>query len=503
MEEISDDTQGSPSKTRLLIISNRLPVVLNKEKDGRWSQVPGSGGLVTALAPVLRNRGGLWIGWPGTSEASGKELERVLAGATQHSGFTLKPVSLTSEEIEKYYLGFANKSIWPLFHDLLSQCKFDPSYWFTYQKVNHKFAQVIKEHLTGEDYIWVHDYHLMNVARELRGLDVKESIGFFLHIPFPPLDIFLKLPWRFQILRSLLKYDLIGFQTLRDRRNFMQCARTLIKDLSVQGKGQVITLRFGNRYVRVGAFPISIDFKEFARLASTKEVADGAWYIHEQLPNVQIILGVDRLDYTKGILERLEAFRNVLLRHPELEENVVFVQVVVPSRRKIAEYLELQIEIERLVSEINGQFTRTGWVPIHYIFRTMDRSDLLAYYRTAEIAIVTPLKDGMNLIAKEYCASSLEENCVLILSEFAGAAAQLQKGALLVNPHDKEGVADAIYKALNMSRDERRQRMKKLRASVKRHDIYWWVDSFLHAAIAKRLNNFPVMEEYVPQMETE
>lgn len=503
MEEIPSDIQSSPSKTRLLIISNRLPVILNKEKDGRWNTVPGSGGLVRALVPVLRDRGGLWIGWPGTSEASGKKLEKVLAGAAQHSGFTLKPVSLTSEEIEKYYFGFANKIIWPLFHDLLSQCKFDPSYWSTYQKVNRKFARVIKKHMTGEDYIWVHDYHLMNVARELRGLGVKENIGFYLHIPFPPLDIFLKLPWRFQILRSLLKYDLIGFQTLRDRRNFMQCARTLIKDISVQGKGQVITLRFGNHYVRVGAFPIGIDFKEFARLASNKEVADGAWYIHEQLPNVQIILGVDRLDYTKGILERLEAFRNALLRYPELEENVVFVQVVVPSRRKIAEYLELQIEIERLVSEINGQFTRTGWVPIHYIFRAMDRSDLLAYYRTAEIAIVTPLKDGMNLIAKEYCASSLEENCVLILSEFAGAAAQLQKGALLVNPHDKEGVADAIYKAVNMSRDERRQRMKKLRASVKRHDIYWWVNSFLHAAIAKRLNNFPLMEEYVPQMEME
>jgi len=503
MEEIPSDIQSSPSKTRLLIISNRLPVILNKENDGRWNTVPGSGGLVRALVPVLRDRGGLWIGWPGTSEASGKKLEKVLAGAAQHSGFTLKPVSLTSEEIEKYYFGFANKIIWPLFHDLLSQCKFDPSYWSTYQKVNRKFARVIKKHMTGEDYIWVHDYHLMNVARELRGLGVKENIGFYLHIPFPPLDIFLKLPWRFQILRSFLKYDLIGFQTLRDRRNFMQCARTLIKDISVQGKGQVITLRFGNHYVRVGAFPIGIDFKEFARLASTKEVSDGAWYIHEQLPNVQIILGVDRLDYTKGILERLEAFRNALLRYPELEENVVFVQVVVPSRRKIAEYLELQIEIERLVSEINGQFTRTGWVPIHYIFRAMDRSDLLAYYRTAEIAIVTPLKDGMNLIAKEYCASSLEENCVLILSEFAGAAAQLQKGALLVNPHDKEGVADAIYKAVNMSRDERRQRMKKLRASVKRHDIYWWVNSFLHAAIAKRLNNFPLMEEYVPQMEME
>ncbi len=501
MEEIIADVKNDRSKTRLIIVSNRLPVVLKKEKDGRWSTVAGSGGLVTALAPVLRDRGGLWIGWPGTFKTLDKESEEALASATRDSGFTLKAVALTSEELEKYYLGFANEIIWPLFHDLLSQCKFDPSYWSCYQKVNRKFARVIKEHLASDDYIWIHDYHLMNVAQELRGLAVKENIGFFLHIPFPSLDIFLKLPWRFQILRSLLNYDLIGFQTLRDRRNFMQCARTLIKDLSVQGKGQVVTLRFGARNVRVGAFPISIDFREFASLASTQGVANGAWYIHEQLPNVQIILGVDRLDYTKGILERLHAFRNALLRYPELRQKVVFVQVVVPSRCEIPKYHELKIEIERLVSEINGQFTRSGWVPIHYLFRSLDRSELVAYYRTAEVAMVTPLKDGMNLIAKEYCASSLEEDCILILSEFAGTAAQLQKGALLVNPHDKEGVADAIYKALKMSTGERRQRMKKLRTSVKRHDIYWWVNCFLNAAISKRLDNFPVMEEYLPQIE--
>jgi trehalose 6-phosphate synthase len=339
------------------------------------------------------------------------------------------------------------------------------------------------------------------VAQELHELGVKDSIGFFLHIPFPPLDIFMKLPWRFQILRSLLDYDLIGFQTPRDRRNFMQCVRTLIRDVSVQGKGRVLNLKFGDRDVRVGTFPISIDFKAYASLASTKEVADKAWYIHEQLPNVQIILGVDRLDYTKGIAERLEAFRTVLLRHPELQEKVVFVQVVAPSRPEIPEYQDLKIAIERLVSEINGQFTRSGWVPIHYICRSLDRQELIAYYRTAEIALVTPLKDGMNLIAKEYCAASLEETCVLILSEFAGVAGQFQKAALLVNPHDKEGVAQAIYEALNMSVDDKVQRMKKLRYSVRKYDIYWWVNCFLQAAIAKRLDNFPVMEDYLPQIE--
>jgi trehalose 6-phosphate synthase len=340
----------------------------------------------------------------------------------------------------------------------------------------------------------------MNVARELRQLHVKQNIGFFLHIPFPPLDIFLRLPWRFQLLRFLLDYDLIGFQTLRDRRNFIQCVRTLVKDVRIQGKGQVVAVRFADRDVRVGAFPISIDFNEFANLARSEEVADRAWQFHEQLSGMQILLGIDRLDYTKGIIERLEAFRNALSRYPDLRQKIVLVQVVVPSRREIDEYSGLKTEIERLVGEINGQFTRAGWVPIHYLFRSLDRPELVAYYRSAEIALVTPFKDGMNLIAKEYCASSLEENCVLILSEFAGAAAQLQGGALLVNPHDTEGIADAIYAAFTMPEKEKRSRMKKLRASVKTKDIYWWVNAFLQAGIERRLENFPIGDDYTPQI---
>jgi len=436
--------QSVSPKRRLIIVSNRLPVVLRREERGSWKVMPGSGGLGTALAPVLRHRGGLWIGWPGTTEAPRTGLKKTLARFNHEAGFTLIPVRITAEEKEKYYCGFANEISWPLFHDFPSMCKFDPSYWSSYQAVNRKFARVISDHLGGSDYIWIHDYHLMNVARELRALGVKQDIGFFLHIPFPPLDIFMRLPWRFQLLESLLNYDLIGFQTLRDRRNFVHCVRTLIRNIEVQGKGQVLVVRFGDREVRVGAFPISIDYREFTDLASTEGVADGAWYIHEQLPSVQIILGVDRLDYTKGIIERLEAFRNALQRYPELLERVILVQVVVPSRREISGYADLKMEIERLVGEINGQFTQSGWVPIHYAYRSLTRSELVAYYRTAEVALVTPFKDGMNLIAKEYCAASLEEDCVLILSEFAGAAAQLQKGALLVNPHDTEGVADAI-----------------------------------------------------------
>lgn len=489
------------SANHLIIVSNRLPIVLTRKKDAQWQLEPGSGGLVTALAPVLRNRGGIWIGWPGTAVEEKVEIDELLAIATKDPGYALKSVFLTSEDKEKYYQGFSNEVLWPLFHDLQSLCNFRPDYWSAYQKVNGKFAQVIAQNSGEDDFIWVHDYHLMGVAKALRKLGTNAKCGFFLHTPFPPLDIFFKLPWRFQILRALLEYDLIGFQTLRDRRNFVQCIRALITGIEIFGRGQVLTLRFGKRELRVGVFPISIDFNEFTKLAKTKEVADRARCIHEDIPDQQIILGVDRLDYTKGIPEKFEAFRNALTRFPDLQEKVVLIQVLVPSRKDIPKYLDLKTEIERLVGEINGQFTRSGWVPIHYIFRSLDRKELLAYYRTAEIGLVTPLKDGMNLVAKEYCASNLETDGVLILSEFAGATAQLQKGALLVNPHDIEGVAETIYQAFQMTTEEKRSRMKKLRQSVRKYNIFWWVNSFLQAAIAKRLDNFPVLEDYTPRVE--
>ena len=480
---------------RLVIISNRLPFVLERSSSG-WNIQHGSGGLVTALAPVLRNRGGLWIGWPGTHEIG--DIDSAVDQAARSEGYSMIPVQLSKDEIRSYYEGFSNEVIWPLFHDLQSYCNFDPSYWELYKAINKRFANITAKNTTAEDYIWVHDYHLMTVAQELRYLGIKSKIGFYLHIPFPPLDIFLKLPWRSEILRALLDFDLIGFQTLRDRRNFIQCARALIKNVKTSGKGQVLTMSIGTRELRVGYFPISIDYEEFNIAARSKEVADEAWYIHEDLPHRQIILGIDRLDYTKGILQRIKAFRNTLERYPELCRKMTLVQVVVPSRRSIPMYNDLKIEIDRLVSEVNGTFTMSGWVPIHYIYRALSRRELLAYYRTAEIALITPLKDGMNLVAKEFCAANIEEDGVLILSEFAGAVAQLQRGAIIVNPHDIEEISAAIYQAYSMSKEEKRDRMRKMRQIVKRQNIFWWVNSYLDAGIAGNLDNFPPMEEYIP-----
>jgi len=471
------------SDYRLIIVSNRLPVALTKVDTGQWHVQPSPGGLVTALSPLLSERGGLWVGWLGTVEEV--EPEELIYQASQDLGYTLKPVSLTEEEINQYYFGFSNEILWPLFHDLQTRCNFDPVYWNAYQSVNRKFANVVAENARTDDYIWVHDYQLMLVAKELRGMGVENKVGFFLHTPFPPLDIWVKLPWRTKILEALLEYDVIGFQTRRDRNNFIRCIEIVHKVTQADVRKQVSILSTPKREIGIGIFPISIDFKDFSRQTKSPMVVEAARQLRETMPNQRILLGVDRLDYSKGIPEKLKAFRNALERFDDLRGKITLIQVAVPSRKDIPEYQMLRAEIEGLVSEINGIFTQPGWIPIHYMFRSMERAELLAYYLAADIALITSLKDGMNLVAKEYCAANIDKNGVLILSEFAGAANQLHRWSLIVNPYDIEGVAEAIYEAFQMSIEDRKWRMRKLRNSVARRDIFWWVDSFLQSATTR------------------
>ncbi|MFC1893040.1 trehalose-6-phosphate synthase [Chloroflexota bacterium] len=469
------------------MVSNRLPVAITRGDTGNWQVQISPGGLVTALDPLLRGRGGLWIGWSGTLERA--DLDELLAATVKDLGYTLKPVSLTREEVNHYYFGFSNEIIWPLFHDLQTRCNFDPAYWNAYQAVNRKFAQVVAENTTVNDYIWVHDYHLMLVAKELHRMGVESKLGFFLHIPFPSPDICAKLPWQARILEALLEYDVVGFQTRRDRQNFLNCIESISKGLRVDARRKISTITTADRVIGIGSFPISIDFRDFARQAASEVVAEAAKQLREAMPNQQIALGVDRLDYSKGIPEKLRAFRYALEHHNDLRGRIVLIQIVVPSREDIPEYQSLRNEIEGLVSEINREFTQLGWIPIHYMFQNYARNELLAYYRAADIALITPLKDGMNLVAKEYCAANIEKSGVLILSQFAGAATQLGRYSLLVNPYDIEGVSDAIHRAYSMGMDDRQWRMRKLRNSVARRDVFWWVDSFLQTTITKGVNN--------------
>ena len=491
----------SPLSHRLLVVSNRLPIVLERKKD-EWTLKPGSGGLVSALAPVLASRGGVWIGWPGLPLDEGGDWEKVLEKDLEKRGYELVPVLLSEDDVKGFYEGFSNAILWPLFHDLLDRCDFEPSFWYAYLKVNEKFAESVIEQSSGDDFIWVHDYQLIHVAHFIRELDERQ-VGFFLHIPFPPLDILLKLPWRAQILNALLAYDLLGFQTPRDSRNFLTCIQNLLPDAEVNEEGPLSSVRLGSRTIRVGAFPIGIDFAHFEEGARAEEVEARLADLREKIGPFELIVGVDRLDYTKGLIERLEAFRDSLRRFRELREKVILFQVVVPSREGVPEYQALKAAVDQLVGEINGEFSMAGWVPVHYHYKSLSSVELLALYRMARVCFVTSIKDGMNLVAKEFVACQIEGDGVLILSEFAGAVAQLQEGALPVNPHDIEGMADAIHQAMTMDEDERRTRMRRMQEILREQDIFWWVDYYLRAALGEVTEDLRAPKEYFPSMSVE
>ncbi len=460
----------------MIVVSNRLPIVITETPQG--SQVSAaSGGLVTALAPVLKRHRGTWVGWPGCPLDA--QLQNQLDVYAGEHGYRLVPVDLSHEQVESFYYGFSNETLWPLFHDLLGHCHFSLANWQSYREVNERFADQLRESAGEDQVIWIHDYQLLLVASELRRKQFGKNLKFFLHIPFPSPDLFRRLPWRRQIITAMLDYDLLGFQTLRDRRNFVACVRELYAEVDVETRRRHTLLHWQGRTVRVGHYPISIDFREFDQQARSPEVAEAAWYLHENLENRQLVLGIDRLDYTKGIPERFLAFERFLEKFPELHGHVSLLQVVVPSRTLVPEYQQLKNQLDQLAGSINARYGQPSWVPIHYVFRSLDRVQLLGHYRACEIALITPLRDGMNLVAKEYCASSIDNNGVLILSEFAGAADQMKKHALLVNPYDIEGMADTLKKAVTMPLEERSQRMKMLRNEVRRNDVFHWVDWIL------------------------
>lgn len=461
---------------RLIVVSNRLPVRIMRRQSGQ-EVVRSTGGLITAIEPVLKSNHGVWIGWHGSTEPNPltAEFEKV----SRKSGYTMHPVNISAEEVDLFYQGFSNEIIWPLFHDLQTRCNFVPDYWKCYLSVNQRIADKTIEHSNSDDYIWVHDYHLMHVGKFIKESVPSREIGFFLHIPFPNLDIFSKLPWRIDILDALLEYERIGFQTGIDRANFLGCLSFFKPEVEQVYHASEILVVNNGKTSNVGVFPISIDTCEFETLAVKRRIEKSNWYHDKKVRPYKVILGVDRLDYTKGVIEKLQAYRTVLQRYPELIGKVALMQLIVPSREKVTQYRNLKAEIERLVSRINGEFTIPGWVPIYYFYQTLSRENLAAFYRSSAIAMITPLRDGMNLVAKEYCASNIEEDGVLILSEFAGCAHQLRIGALIVNPYDREQTADAIFQAVMMSGHERKERMHKMRNLIREYDIYKWLDLFL------------------------
>lgn len=469
-------------RSRTIIVSNRLPVTVDVS-GGKLELHQSAGGLVSALVPVCESGGGAWIGWPGMEH--GPEIaDSIRLGNGDR--YTLMPVSLSASEVAQYYDGFCNDFIWPLFHDMQPAATCNASWWTAYLRVNRKFAVETCRIANSGDAIWVHDYHLMMCGQFLRGKCPGSRIGYFHHVPFPAPDVFEKLPWRKRLLRALMHYDLVGFQTERDKANFVSCLRRYISGVRVQHAMNTLYVTAGEICTGVGAFPISIDLRAFEKDALSRSVLLRMGEIRAAMPGCKLMLGVDRLDYTKGILQRLQAFEDLLEKYPELCEKTRLIQVVIPSRENVHRYAELRTEIQQKVSHINGRFSTVTWTPVALLHHSVSQPELVALYRAADIMLVTPLKDGMNLVAKEFCASRVNETGALILSEFAGAAHELQCGALLVNPYDCRAVSRALHAALVMPSSEQQRRMRLMREAIRDNDVYHWARCFESSLRARR-----------------
>ncbi|HTY30529.1 trehalose-6-phosphate synthase [Mycobacterium sp.] len=464
-----------------VVVANRLPVDLERLPDGTtaWKRSPG--GLVTALEPLLRRRRGAWVGWPGVADDDGElDYEPVV-----QDDLDLHPVRLTSDDVAEYYEGFSNATLWPLYHDVIVKPIYDREWWDRYVDVNRRFAEATSRAAARGATVWVQDYQLQLVPKMLRELRPDLTIGFFLHIPFPPVELFMQMPWRTEIVEGLLGADLVGFHLPGGAQNFLFLARQLIGANTSRGSVGVRS-RFGeveldSRTVRVGAFPISIDSTALDQAARHRDVRRRAREIRAELGNPRkILLGVDRLDYTKGIDVRLKAFSELLAEGRAKRDDTVLVQLATPSRERVESYQILRNDIERQVGHINGEYAEVGHPVVHYLHRPVPRDELIAFFVASDVMLVTPLRDGMNLVAKEYVACRSDLGGALVLSEFTGAAAELRQ-AYLVNPHDLEGVKDAIEAALNQTDEEGRRRMRAMRRQVLAHDVDRWARSFLDA----------------------
>ncbi|MBZ4486054.1 alpha,alpha-trehalose-phosphate synthase (UDP-forming) [Microbacterium sp. cx-55] len=464
------------SQADFVVVANRLPV--DRDADGGWRTSPG--GLVTALDPVMRKSEGAWVGWPGQADL---ELEPFDFGGTH-----LVPVSLSAEDVELYYEGFSNDTIWPLYHDVIAAPRYRREWWNAYVAVNKRFAEAAAAAAAEGATVWVQDYQLQLVPKFLRESRPDLTIGYFHHIPFPAYGLFSQLPWRRQVLEGLLGADVIGFQRVADAGNF---ARAVRRQLRYETKASGIRVPEEDGSTRVAlarAFPISIDAESYVELAQRPEIQARAKEIRAELGNPKrVLLGVDRLDYTKGIRHRIKAFGELLQDERVSVEDVTLVQVASPSRERVEAYVQLRDEIELAVGRINGDYDTMGHTAIRYLHQAFPREEMVALYLAADVMLVTALRDGMNLVAKEYVASRVDNRGVLVLSEFAGAADELGS-ALLINPHDIQGLKDSISRAIDMPPAEQGRRMRALRRRVREHDVEDWSQEFLTALAATRTN---------------
>ena len=459
--------------SKTIIISNRLPVKI-AIKDGNYSFQPSEGGLATGLGSIYKNGNSVWLGWPGLfvdNEQQKKGIDKKLAELNLH------PVYLTNEEINQYYEGFSNEILWPVFHYMSTYARYENSYWEYYTVVNKKFCDAFLKIYQPGDVVWIHDYHLLLLPKMIRNVQPLATIGFFQHIPFPSFELFRLLPWRTELLEGLLGADLIGFHTYDDARHFLGAGSHI---LSLQTS--LNTVLFGDRKVVVEAFPMGIDDKKFSSLTNDLEVQHNIESLRSTFNDTRLILTIDRLDYSKGILQRLQAFDLLLENRPDWREKVSLYMIVVPSRDTVSMYKELRNEIDKLVGNINARHRTNNWTPINYFYRSYPVEMLSALYQFADVCLVTPMRDGMNLVCKEFVASRINTNGVLILSEMAGAAKELID-SIIVNPNNIVEISHAMLAALNMPEAEQYRRMKQMQELVSKYNVHNWVATFM-----RRLN---------------
>jgi trehalose 6-phosphate synthase/phosphatase len=453
---------------RTIIISNRLPVKIIEENE-EYTFIPSEGGLATGLGDVYKNDNSIWIGWPGIEIPPNRQPEVI----EKLYELNLYPIFLTQEEINLFYEGFSNEVLWPVFHYLVTYANYEQSYWDAYQKVNEKFASAALKLINENDKIWVQDYQLLLLPGLLRTERPHSTIGFFQHIPFPSYEIFRLIPWRAELLNGLIGADLIGFHTYDDARHFISTATRL---LPVNAISNVLVNK--ERQIVVEAFPMGIDFEKFDELANSERVRNDVKEFEDSHQDLTTILSIDRLDYSKGIFERLMAFELLLQTHPEYIEKISLYMVVVPSRDTVAQYKELKEQIDQTVGKINSKYRTVDWNPIYYFYRSFPIETLSTFYATADICLVTPMRDGMNLVSKEYIASRANETGVLILSEMAGSSKELTE-AIIVNPNNLGDIMQAIVDGINMPLDEQQKRMQTMRATVKKFNVKHWVNNFM------------------------
>ncbi|WP_046242618.1 bifunctional alpha,alpha-trehalose-phosphate synthase (UDP-forming)/trehalose-phosphatase [Hymenobacter terrenus] len=456
--------------SRTIIVSNRLPTKVQRTEETLTFQ-PSEGGLATGLGSIYRQEGNVWVGWPGLFVNDTTEEQYV---TEQLQADSMAPVFLTEAEIRDFYEGFSNSTLWPTFHYFTQFATYEQSHWEAYVAVNEKFCQAVLALAGPDDTIWVHDYQLLLLPEMLRRTRPEATIGFFLHIPFPSYELIRVLPWCNELLRGMLGADLIGFHTFGYMRHFLSAVSQVL-GLAAQN-GQIAVAQ---RAVRVDAFPMGIDYQRYAKAADSEAARQHEALYREVLRDTRVILSIDRLDYTKGIAQRLRAFELLLQRYPEWREQVSLIMLVVPSRDQVAQYAALKEEIDELVGRINAHFRTISWNPIHYFYRSLPLEELASLYRLAEVALVTPMRDGMNLVAKEFVASKADQKGVLILSERAGAARELSD-ALIINPTDINQLAEAMHDALVMPEEEQTQRMAAMQTLVKRYNVFSWTKLFLN-----------------------